>query len=906
MQVMPTGKKELLVQLQKDWKKYWELETLKQVGFRRFQCNNCKKFFWAMQEQQTCNDSSCRVYDFIGKPPTKKKFDYFETWKEIQKFFVKNGHEPLKRYPTVCRWYPLYFNIAGIVDFYRMDGKKLTFEFPANPSILNQPCLRFNDIPQVGVSGRHFTSFGMVQQSALFDGKKGYWKDKCIDLDYRLLTEVFGIKPEEINFIEDVWLGYGAFGYSLEYHIRGLEVGNAVFTEFEGTPDKFAPMREKIIDMGAGHERFTWLSQGTPTAYDAVFGNLIGKLRTRAGVKYDEDFYQRYSKLSGVLNVDEEPNIEAARKKIAEFLKVDVAELKEKLEPMQAIYAIADHTRTLLFAMADGGLPSNVGGGYNLRVILRRALGFIDSHNLPLDLHWTSERMAEYMKPAYPELTEALGNVHKILDVEEKRYRSSMERAKKTIEAIIQKKEPLSEKKIIELYDSHGITPELLQETADKMNFKMSVPADIYAKVTEKHMQEKPEQERKTVNVAGLPPTLKLYYTKQHEYKFKARVLKIVDKKYVVLNQSAFYPRGGGQEPDHGILGGCRVYDAEKYDDIIVHTVENPKFKEGDDIIGEVDKTRREQITVHHDATHVINSAARQILGPWVWQEGSKKDIDKAHLDVDHYEALTEGQIEQIEYLVNKVVKSGGKITKIEMERTTAEKKYGFTIYQGAAVPSKKIRIVNIKDFDIEACGGTHGDHVKGMYPIIITKVERPADGIVRFIYRAGPAAENYLKEMDKIAKESAKLLGTSPSKMLRASGKLIEEWKKAHAHLKEMRAKYAEKTSKKVEFEDVKGLKVLIKKVGGADINQLQQLSKALSEDNTVIILFGITDKVSIFGSAGDAAVKHGVNIGKLVSTACQKLGGKGGGRENLAQGVGVNKDYVDAVIGELKKLVQ
>ena len=120
------------------------------------------------------------------------------------------------------------------------------------------------------------------------------------------------------------------------------------------------------------------------------------------------------------------------------------------------------------------------------------------------------------------------------------------------------------------------------------------------------------------------------------------------------------------------------------------------------------------------------------------------------------------------------------------------------------------------------------------------------------------------------------------------------------------MRAKYAEKTSKKVEFEDVKGLKVLIKKVEGADINQLQQLSKTLSEDNTIIILFGITDKVSIFGSAGDAAVKHGINIGKLVSTTCQKLGGKGGGRENLAQGVGVNKDYVDAVIGELKKLVQ
>ena len=191
------------------------------------------------------------------------------------------------------------------------------------------------------------------------------------------------------------------------------------------------------------------------------------------------------------------------------------------------------------------------------------------------------------------------------------------------------------------------------------------------------------------------------------------------------------------------------------------------------------------------------------------------------------------------------------------------------------------------------------------MYPIIITKVERPADGIVRFIYRAGPAAESYMKEMEKTAKESAKLLGTSSSKMLHASEKLVDEWKSIHSKLKEMRAKYAEKTSKKIEFEERSGLKILIKKIQGADINHLQQVSRTLSEDNTVIILFGITDKVSIFGSAGDAAVKTGVNVGKLVSLACQKLGGKGGGREGLAQGVGMNKEYVDAVIGELRKLI-
>ncbi len=898
---MPTGKKELLAQLQGNWEKYWKLEVLLGLGFKRYQCKKCGKFFWSLQEQETCNDSTCTVYEFFGKPPTKKRFDYFKTWEVIRDFFVKNGHTPLKRYPVVCRWYPLYFTIAGIVDFYRMDGNKLTFEFPANPSILNQPCLRFNDIPQVGVSGRHFTCFNMVQQSALYDGKKGYWKDRCIDLDYRLLTEIFGIKPEKINFIEDVWLGYGAFGYSLEYHVAGLELGNAVFTEFEGTPQHFKPMQEKIIDMGAGHERFTWISQGTPTAYDAVFGNLIDKLMKKSGMKYDKDFFLNYAKVSGVLNIDEEPNIEGARKKIADFLKVDVAEFKNKLEPMQAIYALADHSRSLLFAIADGGLPSNVGGGYNLRVILRRALGFIERFQLPIDLIWVCEKMAEYMKPLHPELKAALPYARDILDIEEKRYRVTTERAKKTIESIMQKGEELTENRLIQFYDSHGITPELIQEAAEKMKIKVKIPTDLYAKVTEKHMQESGEQEKVSIDVAGLQPTKKLYYTKN--YAFKAKVLKIIDNKYVVLDQTALYPRSGGQEPDHGMFGNNRIYDVEKVGDVIVHSVESPAFKEGETLRGEVDKERREQITIHHDATHVINSAARHVLGPWVWQEGSKKDADKAHLDVNHYKSLTREQVEKIEEAANKVVKTGGRIIKQEIDRTAAEKKYGFIIYQGAAVPSKKIRIVSIKNFDVEACGGTHGDNVKKIYPIVITKTERPADGTVRFVYKAGPAAKSYAKEMELVAKECASLLKTRPEKLLQASTKLVEKWKKTKKLLEETRAKCAAKISKKLKFAEKSGLKILIEKIDGADASQLQELSRKLSSSNTAIILFGIRDEIAVFGSAGKDVVKTGIDIGALVAEACQKLGGKGGGRQNLAQGICTNKENVDSVIEELKR---
>ena len=900
---MGADKKTLLTQLQRDWKKYWGLDTLTQLGFKRYICKNCGKAYWALQEQKTCNDASCRPYDFIGNP-VGKKMDYFKTWEAIEKFFVKEGHTSLKRYPTVCRWYPLFFTIAGIVDFYRMDGDKLTFEFPANPSILAQPCLRFNDIPNVGISGRHFTCFNMVQQSALYDGKKGYWKDHCIDLDYRLLTDVFKIKPQEINFMEDVWVGHGAFGYSMEYHIRGLEVGNAVFTEFAGTPEKFEPMKQKIIDMGAGHERFTWLTNGTNNAYDCVFGPVIDKMKEKAGVKYDPKLFSAYSKLAGQLNMDEVADIETVRREIAKKLGVTSAELKEKVEPMQALYAIADHSKALLFAMADGGLPSNIGGGYNLRVILRRALSFVDRFNLPFDIIWAAERNAKYLKPMYPELEENLPKFQEILQIEEKRYRGGLEKAKRTVEAIVSKGGSVSEEKMIELYDSQGITPELIQQAAERHGAKVTIPPDLYAKVSERHMKKGQEKAHPGIDVRGLYATKKLYYEDMKLKEFDAKVLKIIDGKFVVLDRTAFYPRGGGQEPDHGTINDRKVYDVEKSGDVIVHSVEGTDFRAGDMVKCKLDWERRKQITIHHDATHIINTAARKVLGPWVWQEGSKKDEDKAHLDVDHYDALTEEQVKKIEALANAVVKKALPIEKFEMKRTEAEKKFGFGIYQGAAVPSKILKIIKVGD-DVEACGGTHSDNTKELGQIIIVKTERPADGTVRFIYKAGPAALRHSKEMEAILKESGELLGTDEENAPKAAAQLFESWKAAKKKVERLQLELSEKKTEQLEFTESKGLKVLVADVPNAGIDQLREMSRKLSSDDTVILLVGLSDRAYVFGSAGPKAAKAGVNIGKIVSETCAVLGGKGGGSPVLAQGSGPEKGKVKEAIKKAKGMI-
>jgi alanyl-tRNA synthetase len=250
-----------------DYKRYYLVDLFRREGFVRRKCENCGKYFWTLDPERTrCDDQPCSLYTFIGSPPTYKKFGYVDTWKAVESFFKKNRHTIVKRYPVVSRWRPdLYFTVASIIDFQRVEAGKVVFSLPANPLVVPQMCLRFNDVPTVGVSGKHFTSFCMIGQTALAN-RKGYWKDETIDLDFKLLTRTFGIKKEEVTFDEDVWMGYGAFGYSLQYNVRGLETGNAVFTAFEGSPEKYVTLKEGVVDMGAGLERLTWLSQGTPTA----------------------------------------------------------------------------------------------------------------------------------------------------------------------------------------------------------------------------------------------------------------------------------------------------------------------------------------------------------------------------------------------------------------------------------------------------------------------------------------------------------------------------------------------------------------------------------------------------------------------------------------------------------------
>jgi len=461
---------------------------------------------------------------------------------------------------------------------------------------------------------------------------------------------------------------------------------------------------------------------------------------------------------------------------------------------MTAIYSITEHSRSLLVAITDGALPSNVGGFYNLRVIFRRMMNFIDKYewNDKIDIKKILRLHAQYLEPLFPELNASVNEVYEIIEFEKKKYYESRQREQNLIKNIIIKNETVTTDKLIELYDSNGINPEELATEAKKQNLIITVPDNFYRLVSEKHERDSEKskdniktqtKKEKHYDVDDLK-TESLYFDHYDLIDFKGTVLKIIhdtsEKNYkVILDKSAFYPTSGGQLHDVGTLGKDKVLDVFKQGKAIIHVLENVDFHEGQLIHGRIDLDRRIQLAQHHTATHILNGAARKILGNHIWQAGASKTLEKARLDITHYENLSKEQITEIENLANKIVRENLPVNKSFMKRNIAESKYGFRIYQGGAVPGHDLRIVEIVGFDVEACGGTHLDITGDVGQIRILKSSKLQDGIVRIEFTAGLAAEKSLHDKETSLDDIAKVLNCTNKQIPSRVEELFSKWKK-------------------------------------------------------------------------------------------------------------------------------
>ncbi len=903
-------------------KDIYRVALFKEEGFRRNRCVTCGRTFWTLDPgRRTCGDSPCDEYGFIGKSPIRKRYTLSQMEKTFLKFFERRKHKIVNRYPVVARWRDdIFLTIASIAPFQPWVTSGLVPP-PANPLVVSQPSIRLKDIDNVGRSSRHFTLFFMGGHHAFNSRKRRvYWTDETVALCHEFLTRILGIDPADITYIQDFWEGGGNAGEDFEVNVRGLELATLVFMHYISEDSKYTPLPLNIVDTGYGMERLVWASQGTASSYEAIFGPVVVKLRELADIKIPPaDVLREHSKLAGLMDIETGRDLAVLRNKVADRTGVSVEELNRLLTPLEAVYAIADHLRCLVFMFGDGITPSNLQAGYLARLVLRRTLRLMRELRLEVPLAKLIALELKHLAPQFPEFREHESYILEVIELEEQRYRDTLVRGGRLVERVVSAlrakgKEKLPPGKLVELYDSQGLPPVIVKELAEKLGAKVEVPEDFYIRVAKMHGKaERPPAAAEIVSktkLRGLRATKPLYYKNPYMREFEARVVRSFGK-YVVLDRTAFYPEGGGQPADTGeLIGGegkAEVIDVQRVGEVIVHQVRPNVFKVRQKVKGKINWARRSSLMRHHTGTHVLLGAARRVLGDHVWQHGVQKGVDRTRLDITHFKRVEPKELHEIKRLANEVIMENRSVDISWMDRNIAEQRHGFELYQGGVVPGKQIRVVNIEDWNVQACAGTHCLRTGEVGLIKIMHTERIQDGVERLEFAAGEAALKFVQWQEKELVKAAEVLRARPEQVAATTQQLFYQWKTAQKELDRLHERLAEFRiiELRSKVRQVGKVRAICEEVEGASADELIKIASTLTRENkNLVAMLGVRDAMAkLVAMAGEEALQAGVDCGAIVTEAARVLGGGGGGKPELGQGGGPKTDYL---VAALKKALE
>ena len=941
-----------------------DLAVFHENGYLRKQCTITGLWFWTTDEsRETCGDTAEDEYSFIGAPliqgyPMRGKALKDAMRETFLNFFEEKQHTRVDPYPVLARWRDdIHLTIASIADF-QPHVTSCEVEPPANPLTISQPCIRLTDVDAVGRSGRHLTTFEMMAHHVFNrpdEGRMYYWMEECVRYCHELMTEALGIEAKEITYVENPWCGGGNAGAAVEVIVGGLELATLVFMNMEEHPDgdvelkgdTYREMPLQIIDTGYGLERFCWAAAGTPTIYESIYPETTAWLKDLAQFSNITEQWPdlnldallgEMSRLNGIMNI--EPGVDAddlrttfLRRLLERGVEVSAEQFSAVTEPLAKIYAIPDHLHALCNMLGDGLVPSNAKAGYLARMLARRTLRLRDELNLSISLAELARHHIEVnlggamMKQTHDGL---LG----ILELEESRYGEMLRKGGNVINTQLKQlpkdAERIPDEILFNMNDSHGLAPDMAVNLARNAGWtSVSVRTGFAAEMAERHakMAKKAAQsvEAKPLveHLPSLPSTQLLYYDDVQQQEFDASVLACMPligddlpegaTHGIILDKSCFYPEGGGQEGDHGALktdsNQCNVIDTRKVGDHVLHLVDGT-FETGDLVHGSIDWKRRKQLMDHHTAVHIVGGAARQVLGPHIYQAGANKSTEMARLDITHYNRLTRMDLDAIEALANDVLVQVQRTEKTELNRKDADKKYGFDLYQGGAPKGSSIRILRIADHDIQACGGTHHDEPGQIGSIRIVRSSAVQDGVERLHIVAGQAALMYASNQDQILRQISEMYGVPNAELPRTSERFYNEWKEQRKRIESLEAEIVRlRTSGGgSDSQELDGVRVVIMEAHG-NLKKMTKMLKELTLDanQPTLAVLGSKEgggKLMIAVTENTIAAERYDAVALLREIAPHIRGG-GGGRPTLAQGGGSHAEGLDDALAAARTSV-
>ena len=844
-------------------------------------------------------------------------------------YFKQEGHTIVDSSSLVPDNDPtLLFTNSGMVQFKEAFALREDRGYTRAASC--QRCIRaggkHNDLDNVGYTARHHTFFEMLGNFSFGD----YFKSEAIRFSWEFLTQVLKLPKDKLwvtihdsdDEAWDIWvneIGFdpdrmsrmgdkdnfwtmgdtGPCGPCSEIFFdhgesvpggppgspeddldRYIEIWNLVFTQYDRQADgELIPLPSPCVDTGMGLERLAAVMQD-------VHNN------------YDTDLFQ--------------PIIRAAAQGL----------LVEDIEH-PSLKVIADHLRSAVFLITDGVLPSNEGRGYVMRRIIRRALRH--GHALGATEPFFCElvqTLAETMQHAYPFVSEMREQIERVLRKEEEQFQLTLDQGMRILEDALAGlgDETIPGEVVFKLYDTYGFPTDLTGDIARERGLQLDMEGFEAAMEAQRARARSASRfsaaEDQDLTFEGTS-TFNGYSALSQQAKVVAlfkegtaeQSLNVGDEGYLVLDTTPFYAESGGQVGDTGMIAAngvqVRVLDTVKSGETHLHRVmvEEGTLEVGLQCDADVEATRRAATARHHSATHLLHAALREVLGTHVNQRGSLVDDEKLRFDFSHFEAVTVEELSQIEQRVNEEILRNTEVVTEEMAIEAARKKGAMALF--GEKYSQSVRVLTMGEgFSIELCGGTHVQRTGDIGLFKIVSEQGIASGVRRIEAISGLRAASWVNEMEGQLVALGRQLKTDPAQLSQRIDAMVENQRRLEKELADLNARLLSGGSSETEVEEVAGISLIAKRVEGADPKSLPDAVDKMKNKlgSGVVVLASVQGgRIALIAGVTQDLTDR-LDAGQIVNHVAQQVGGKGGGRKDLARAGG---DQVDELDGALESVV-